>query len=272
MTQILNFKDHKPAVELSNDQLIERASSIGATKPKAGVSDKYSFIPTIDAVNFLRDAGWVPIEAKQGRPRDTKRWGFQQHVVKFTQPQFDLGDRRTELNLYNSHDAGSSYILSGGIYRLVCANGMVVGSNLAEYRHRHMGFDADLFIESAKFVANNMTKVQERVQDWEAIELTPNEQGIFAEAAHGILYEGIEKPSIKSEQLLISRRPEDSADNLWTTFNRIQENVIKGGIRGVSASGRSSKTRGITNIKRDKMLNQSMWSMAEHIAEVKLAA
>jgi len=272
MTNILNFKDHQPVVELSNDQLIARCSSIGATQPAEGTSSKYSFIPTIKAVNYLRDAGFVPISARQGNPRKDDKKGFQQHIVKFTNPEFDLGSRRIEMNLYNSHDAGSSYILSGGLYELVCANGLVVGANLAEFRHRHMGFDADLFIESAKFVADNMKKITARVETWEDIELSPNEQGIFASAAHEIMFEGKTHSTIKPIQLLQSRRSADNGNSLWKTFNKIQENVIKGGLRGRAATGRRSKTRGVTNIKRDKMLNQSLWSQAEYIAEIKLAA
>jgi hypothetical protein len=272
MTNVLNFRDYKPVVELSNDELVAKCSSIGAIQPSPKTSSKYSFIPTIKAVNYLRDAGFTPIEARQGKPRLIEKAGFQQHVIKFTNPDFDLGDRRIELNLYNSHDAGSAYILTGGLYRLICSNGMVVGSNLAEFRHRHMGFNPDLFIESAKFVADNMKRITARVQDWEQIELTPNEQGIFAEAAHEIMYEGKTHISTKPDQLLTIRRTQDTPSNLWTTFNRIQENVIKGGLPGRAKSGRRSKTRGVTNIKRDKRLNQSMWGMAEHIAQVKLAA
>lgn len=268
---ILNFRDYKPAVELSNEQLIAKASSIGATAPACHVSDKYSFIPTINAVNFLRDAGWAPIAAKQGSPRLYEKMNFQRHAITFTKPELDLGDRRLQMTLYNSHDSGSSYILAGGVYRLVCSNGMVVGSNQAEYRHRHMGFDADLFIESAKFVAEKMNIIAENLQKWESIELTPNESGIFASAAHEIMFEG-KNPTIQPDQLLTARRVADRKTDLWTTFNRIQENVIKGGLRGQSARGRRSQTRGVTSIHRDKVLNQSLWSMADYMADVKQAA
>lgn len=271
MTQIINFRTHKPAVELSNDQLIAKASSIGAKAPACHVSDKYSFIPTIDTVNYLRDAGWAPIEAKQGITRIIENRNFQRHAITFTKPELDLGDRRIQMTLYNSHDAGSSFILTGGVYRLVCSNGMVVGSNQAEYRHRHMGFDADNFIESAKFVAEKMNVITDNLQAWEGIELTPNDKGIFASAAHEIMFEG-KNPTIQPNQLLIPRRSQDQGNDLWTTFNTIQENVIKGGLRGRSARGRRSQTRGVTSIHRDKILNQSLWSMADYMADAKQAA
>lgn len=272
MTQILNFKDHKPAVELSNKQLISKCASIGAQAPSNAVSSKYSFIPTIKAVDHLRDSGWVPVEAKQGKVNAIHREGFQQHVITFTKPDLDLGNRRIQMNLYNSHDAGSAYILSGGIYELVCSNGLVVGSNIAEYRHRHINFSADQFIESAKFVAGTMTEVAARVEDWEKIELEGPEIFTFADAAHDIFTAGKDHVSTNAHQLLIPRREADNSPSLWKVFNRIQENIVRGGLLGMSANGRRSRTRQITNIKKDKAINQQLWSMAEYMAEVKQAA
>ena len=272
-TNTLNFTDHKPVVELSNDSLIAKCSSIGATEPAPGCSSKYSFIPTLDAVDYMRDAGFIPIEARQGKVLTKLRQGFQQHMIKFTRPDMDLGNRRLEINLYNSHDRGSSYILSGGLYRLICSNGMVIAAgNNTEYRHRHVGFDADMFIESAKFVAGNLEKVAARVQDWEAISLTPDEQNTFALAAHEVVNAGKANIGTSHTQLLQIRRTADSGSDLWKIFNRIQENVIKGGLFSMSGKGRRSRTRQITNIKRDKNLNQQMWAMAEHVAEFKQAA
>lgn len=272
MTNILNINRTKPIVELSNKDLIAKASSIGATQPHPGVSNKYSFIPTLKAVNFLRDAGFVPVEARQGRSLADHRDGFQRHMIKFSNPHLDLGPRRLEINLYNSHDRGCAYILSGALTELVCSNGLVVSSNKAEFRHKHIGFDADLFIESAKFVAKAMIQIGEVIPSWEAIELTQNEQGIFANAAHDLLYDGREHQNTQPEQLLTSRRIADREPNLWKTFNVIQENIIRGGMRGVSAKGRKTMTRGITNIHREKVINQALWSMADHIADIKQAA
>lgn len=273
MTHVLNFKDYKPVVELSNDALIAKCSSIGATEPAPGCSDKYSFIPTLDAVNYMRDSGFIPIQASQGKVLTDARQGFQQHMIKFTRPDMDLGDRRLEINLYNSHDRGSSYILSGGLYRLICSNGMVVAAgNNTEFRHRHVGFDADLFIESAKFVAGNLEKVAERVNDWETIELTPDEQNTFALAAHEVVNAGKDHIGTSHNQLLQIRRNADSGSDLWKIFNRIQENVIKGGLFSMSEKGRRSRTRQVTNIKRDKDLNQQLWAQADYIAKFKQAA
>lgn len=273
MTSNLNINSVKPIVELSNEQLIQKAPSIGATAPADKASNIYSFVSTVQAINLIRDAGWIPVEAKQGRVLDASRQGFQRHMVKFTRPELvDMGARRLEMNLYNSHDTGSSFILSGGIHELVCSNGLVVSSDIAEYRHRHVGFDNDKFVESAKFVASKMTKVGDVILDWEKIQLEDPECIEFAHAAHEVATENKKHVGTNAIELLNSRRFDDNPNNLWKVFNRIQENLIRGGMTSISSRGRRTRTREITNIKREKQLNQSLWAMADYIADVKQAA
>ena len=124
---ILSFNKSKPAIELSNKQLIALAPSIGASRPACHVSDKYSFISSTKAINYLRDSGWIPIAARESRSYTETKMGFQRHLVKFTKPGLDLGNKRIEMNMYNSHDSESCYILSGVLFRLICSNGLVPG-------------------------------------------------------------------------------------------------------------------------------------------------
>jgi hypothetical protein len=72
---------------------------------------------------------------------------------------------------------------------------------------------------------------------------------------------------------------------LWTTFNRVQENVIRGGLsarapatieNGRRVRGRRVTTREVTGIDQDVKLNKSLWILGERMAELlssrKLAA
>ncbi|MDA4825138.1 DUF932 domain-containing protein, partial [Enterobacter kobei] len=70
-------------------------------------------------------------------------------------------------------------------------------------------------------------------------------------------YDGGHSP-VTPDQLLQSRRWEDKSPDLWTTFNRIQENVIKGGISGKTAKGARTRTREVTGIDGDIKLNQAL--------------
>ena len=258
--------------EMSNDQLLKVADSIGATTPYSAVSDRYSFVLTIDAVNFLRDSGWLPVMASQCRVRLEDRQGFQKHMIRFTRPDLVVGDHRLDLLLYNSHDRGSAFRLVGGVFRFVCGNGLVIGDTMAEFSHKHVGFKPELFIDSARQLGAQLDKTANVVDAWKAIDLEETEKGVFALAAHQVIYDEPEAAPIRPDQLLTPRRYADRTENnLWTTFNTIQENTIRGGLYGRNKKGRRARTRAVTSIDKNKKLNQALWTLTEKMAELKAA-
>lgn len=65
------------------------------------------------------------------------------------------------------------------------------------------------------------------------------------------------------QQILSPRRWQDESNDLWTTYQRIQENLIKGGLSGRSAKGGRTHTRAVRGIDGDVKLNRALWVMAE---------
>ena len=255
---------------LTNDQLIGLASSIGATNAYCAVSERYSFVPTITAVDFLRDSGWIPVMASQAGVRITEKKGYQKHMIRFTRPDLLVNGHRMDLLLYNSHDRGCAFRLIGGVFRFVCSNGMVIGDKVAEYSHKHIGFSPDMFIDSALHVGEHIEKTAGVIEDWQSIKMEENEQGIFVKAAHQLIYGEPENAPIRPDQLLSFRRSADrDKKDLWTTFNTVQENVIKGGLRGRGANGNRTRTRKVKAIDRDRKLNQALWVLTEEMAKLK---
>ena len=63
------------------------------------------------------------------------------------------------------------------------------------------------------------------------------------------------------------RRHEDDRGDLWTTFNRLQENTVRGGIEGLSRSGRAATSRPLSDISRSVDYNAQLWQLAEEVAE-----
>lgn len=63
--------------------------------------------------------------------------------------------------------------------------------------------------------------------------------------------------------------------SLWTTFNVIQENVVRGGLQGRkrNAEGRirRAQTRAITGIDQNMTLNRALWTLAEGMQHLKAA-
>lgn len=268
----LHINTVAPIKELSNEQLITRAPSVGATEPIGTVSDRYSFVPTTKAVDYLREAGWLPFQVKESRTVKPERNGFQRHQINFARPDLDLGDKRLMLTLLNSHDTGSAFQLLGAVHRLVCSNGMTIPESAGmSFRHRHVGFTPELFIQNAGEIANDLNKIGDVVENWQTIDLTPSEYEIYAESAHALMYDPENHAPIQPRQLLTARRHEDRNPNLWNIHNRVQENIIKGGLRGYNAKGRPTRTRAVNSIDRDQKLNQALWTLSEKMAELKAA-
>src|SRR3546814_3359940 len=63
------------------------------------------------------------------------------------------------------------------------------------------------------------------------IQLGEDERRVLAEASLVARYGEDESP-IRPEQIIEPRRREDVGQNLWMTYNTIQENIIRGGLHG----------------------------------------
>ena len=101
----------------------------------------------------------------------------------------------------------------------------------------------------------------------------------MAEAVHVLRFgdaEGNVDTAIQPMQLLAPRRNEDVGSDLWRTTNRLQENVIRGGLsaRGRDANNRPrvTTTREVKGIDADVRLNRALWMLSEHMAALKTAA
>lgn len=258
---------------LSNDDIVIKAPAAGAFEPIGKASNKYSFVPTLEVVDLIRSAGWVPVKASQSNALKGSTEGFQRHVIRFAMPGeliTELGEERVELVLYNSHDTGSAFRLIAGIFRLVCSNGMVVGNQKFQFTHKHIGFSRQALTDSAYRIADGAGLLTRGINRWKAIELTPDERGVYAQAAHQLL-----DTPVPSHKLLNARRREDRRNDLWTVSNVVQENIIKGGqsTYGQKKNGKYGVTsmRPVKALDRDLKLNQALWTLTEKMAELKNA-
>jgi hypothetical protein len=261
---------------LTNEDIVKCASAAGATQPHQDVSDKYSFVPTLQAVALLRSDGWLPVSARQSATRNDDRRGFQKHTIRFMKDGLVFSDQeRVDLLMVNSHDRGCAFHLMASVWRKICGNGLMVSTDLVNFSHKHINFDADAFVNSAKLIAGHAGKVAGQVETYKAIELEPNEKGIYAAAAHQLVYEDPDEAPIRPEQLLQERRYDDRGDDLWTVYNVLQENILKGGIRGRKRGAnnriRRVTTRAVKSIDRDVRLNKALWTLTEKMAELKAA-
>jgi len=260
------FRSDRP---LTNDEIARYAPSVLASEAHESRGERYSFIPTIQVLDGLRDNGFQPYEVRQTRVRDASKREHTKHVVRLRHPDaVSTQDEVPEIILLNSHDGSSSYQLLAGFFRFVCSNGLIAGDVLNDVRVRHSGNVVDNVIEGSFTVLENVETAAARIEQYKATELTPHEQHAFAAAALQLRWEPEETPIIPAK-VLQPRRWEDRSDSLWTTFNRVQENLLQGGLRGRSQTGRRTTTRAVQGVTENVRLNRGLWTLADQLARIK---
>lgn len=92
----------------------------------------------------------------------------------------------------------------------------------------------------------------------------------YARAALSLKYDDPQKPApVTENQILLSRRAEDTKPDLWSVFNRTQENLTKGGLSGRTANGSRQKTRPVLGIDQNIKLNRALWLLADGMRQLK---
>lgn len=267
---------------LTIDQIAQYAPSAMATHAHESRSARYTYIPTIDVIEGMIRAGFRPFSASQSRSRIEGKSEFTKHMIRFRHADvgaaLTVGEIVPEVVLVNSHDGTSAYKLIAGMFRLVCSNGlMIADSTTGSVSVMHKGNIVADVVEASNGIIEGAQKAIGAADAWGRLQLTDGEQGAFAEAAHTVRFadaEGKVTTPITAAQLLRPRRGEDSGADLWRTFNRVQENVIKGGLHGRELSNgrvRNVTTRQVKGIDQDVKLNRALWLLAERMAELKAA-
>lgn len=255
------------------------APSVFAQAPASKVSDRYGFLPTSQVVAGMRANGFLPFFARQAVSR-TGNGEHVRHEVRFChvdtlarlaklrgQGFLSVPEEFDEVVLVNSHDGSTPFTLSYGVHRVLCGNGLIVSGERYHAVHiRHSSSIVDNVIEGATRILSNAEEVEQARQGMRAIVLDDAERLEFASAALQLVHP--EGAPITPNALLVPRRPGDVAPDLWTTFNVVQENTIRGGVLGRAASGRAVRTRGVTSITRDHAINRMLWSLAESARSV----
>ena len=268
---------------LTESQMRQIAPSLFAPAPHESRSERYVYIPSTEIMAGLDRAGFQPVEVRQARSRDISRREHTKHMIRFTSRQLAerrVGDVSAEVTMVNAHDGSAGWHIMGGLFRLVCLNGMVCPEGVVQsYSVRHSGNSEKIIsqvVEAANAVVENSHRALEAPRRWSGLELSRDEQMALAESARVARFgdsDGNVSSPITAQQMLIPRRPADQGRDLWRTFNVLQENAIRGGLTGTTRDERGrmkrSTTREVRSIDTDVKLNRALWMLAEKMAELK---
>jgi len=256
---------------LTDKELLIQAPTLFTKEPHFKVSDKYHFIPTIDVINEIKSHNWYPTAVQETSVKEVSKNGYQKHLVRFRHFDDLLNPQENamELLLFNSHDRSTAFSISAGIYRFVCANGLVISDSVFEsHTIKHIGDRDNDVKEAIEGIVSFKPQLESKIDTFSSIILSTQEKLSFAKSSIGFRFD--EHLDIDPHDLLVPHRAEDENDDLYTTLNVIQENLLRGNLVGRNKeTGRRFTSKQITSISKDVEVNQSLWSMAERIATIK---
>lgn len=262
-TQVLRNPQLDP---ISDRQLKAFAPTIFAQGGMPGVSEKYGFVNTKAVIDAMRDTGFDIVEVRQSQRRDLERMPFTKHMLKFRPTgligKIKRGDVVPQVMMLNSHDRSSGFHLYAAMYRLICDNGMIVsdGAEVTPIKVHHTLRMVENVIDRSLELIKCIDGVYRLRGDMLKTELTPKAALTFARQA--VTFRPPRAAVLAPETLLVPRRKEDAGFDLWHVFNRIQENLLRGGNETTAEDGRVVMTRGIGRIERDVEVNTKLWSLA----------
>jgi hypothetical protein len=250
---------------------------------KGSLSKRYNHVNSMAIVNLICSHGWEVKDVQESRAIKDANKGFQKHMITFRKPNVDLdnvGDTAPQIVFTGSHDGSSSNAILAGIFRKVCSNGLIVSeSEFSAHKIRHVGNNRDQVVDAVFHVVKNVPLLAEKVDTWRGTDLNQNDKLAFAESASLLRWDENRKP--EPSELLTLTRHEDRKDDLFTVFNVIQENIMKGGVkvpnkpelvdeelwRYKSTGFRKSKK--VSSVPETVRLNKALWTLTEAMAKHK---
>jgi len=240
------------------------------------VTDKYLFVNTETIIDDLDKLGWKPVTAamRKSRGKDTI---FSKHMISFQNPDIKItakdGDNAfPRIIMTNSHDGLQAFKFSVGIFRLVCSNGLVVADEkFSDFKIRHKGYT---FAELRDVVAQAVKDLPNKVEVLNKMRnkiLTQDEKQKLALDAL-LIRAGISPDSDKAKEfkydqetiqdILEPKRKEDTGDDLWKTFNVIQEKITQGEFHAALVGAKVRKVRKIKSFEKDLQVNKELFKLA----------
>lgn len=240
------------------------APAVFAEYPSPTVSDKYIFMPTYKIAEMFEEANYYMVDAKQGGKNRTE---FGKHMVRFRHKKFKdskMGEV-PEILVVNGHNGRVALDFYAGLFKFICGNGLVrMSLNVGNMKAKHIHFDFDTLDSVIENFIETSEETFNRIDDYKHFNMTEDMKLDFASEAKSILWP--KGNLIEPSTLIQPRRDEDGLDDIYTVYNVVQENAIRGGIEYQGAK-RKVRTRAVKSIDRDLMVNIGLWQLMENYYE-----
>lgn len=281
MAQNLIFSRAAGDNVLSVEDIRFRAPAVFADTKAPRLTDRYESLHTSDLIPVLADYGYHPVQAAQKRAikGSTVAAEHKAHMIAFAKPgDNDTGDTRSEIILYNSHDGTGSVKLFAGAYRFICSNGIVAGNGLSRSVY-HTKKSLTDFEQMLRGIIESLPQVLARFDAARNIQTTKEQRYDMAKAAvmkrwsyNDAIIDVDGNPIAKGtyanegtvNDVLGAHRLQDTLNDAFTVWNRIQENVLRGNamVRSITENNVGlRKARPVTAVKEHLRINSELFEL-----------
>lgn len=246
---------------MSESDIRAVAPAVYATAAGQGLK-RYEFVSTAEIIDVLDEAGWGVRSALQPVVRRSPLRSEQtmmHRIVCAPREAVAVNGVVPQILLTNSHDGRTAVSMRAGLYRFVCANGLVVGNTQAQFRLRHSGGVKVATMEYLDHLAGLLPLIHDTTSRWDEVEVDEDTEKHYATAALQLRFgkEFDHYDPVAAAQVV---RDEDEGSSLWRVFNRVQEALVhqrldkKEGMRG--------RSRPLVEMHRTTKFNEALWNLS----------
>lgn len=233
-------------------------------------SSKYDHVKTGDIIEtIVQSTDFKVTDYKEAYTRKADNKGKQTHLVRLTSESLKSDEGALQICLYNSYDCTKAFRIFVGYIRWVCLNGMIAGTAINDFSQKHVNFDYNNLNKFLGDIPILSQEVNENIDRMQNTILTDSERRDFAMNAlelRGLTdskrfkeqVEGTRSQDYLLDNLLKSRqyRQEDRGNDVWKTFNVLQENLVRGKKNFVQSVREVKSPASIVK------LNRGLWDLA----------
>jgi len=230
----------------------ERQRAVMLNTEGYNVSKRYNVINTMDVVQQFERFGFELSSIDAGRTLSMDKMGKGKHMVRMAAEFKMPGGLRPEVIIHNSYDGTKALNIRVGVFRFVCSNGLIVGSNLIpnlQILHSNNSWQ-DLINEFIDTYEEKHHIQSEWIENMMDVKMGLDEAYEYAKKALEIRHydKRIIMDPVDPLELLIVRRKEDKNSNAWDRYNTLQENLVQGNFRKYDNDGSIRKAKVMTNV------------------------
>lgn len=251
MSKHIIYTRRPDATPLLSEDIMRLAPSVYAMDKAPHLTERYGQVTTGQAIGVLADFGYYPVQAAQvGKTR------FAKHMLAFAS-DLRLGDR-PELILYNSHDGTSALKMFAGFWRAICSNGLVAGDGFKS-RMLHNTSTVRNFETLITSTAARLYDLQDSIDRMRSKTMAPGDALEFVKVGAHFRWKEERVTDRTIKDIMTPRRFGDDSTDVWSVYNRLQESLIRGGVR---VGPEDRKARAISSIQQNLRINQELWDLA----------